>query len=54
MNSKLIMNVDNEYAKNPNLKKDDINALMEWADKQAHLPRITGDLIKLFTLLIFK
>lgn len=40
-----LSNPEAEYAKDPNIKKEDILALMEWASKQAHLPQITGKLI---------
>lgn len=35
-------NVENEYKKNKDLKKEDIIALKEWMDKQTHLPKISG------------
>lgn len=31
-----------EYEKDPNIKKEDIQALKEWLQKQAHLPDVSG------------
>ncbi|KAK4878841.1 hypothetical protein RN001_011347 [Aquatica leii] len=39
--SSTLADVENEYAKNKNLRKEDIRALREWADKQPHLPKIS-------------
>lgn len=35
--------VDVEYEKNKELKREDVQALLDWAEKQPHLPTITGN-----------
>lgn len=44
--------VDSEYEKNKDLKKEDVLALKEWADKQTYLPRMTGTLFRFFSKLL--
>lgn len=34
---------EQEYAKNKELKRDDVRNLKEWAEKQAHLPKMSGE-----------
>jgi hypothetical protein len=36
-------NVKAEYAKDKDLKEEDVQALMEWVSKQPHLPQINGE-----------
>lgn len=36
--------VQDEYRKNPDLKKESVEELLEWAKTQPHLPRISGDI----------
>lgn len=37
-----MFDVNKEYKKNPDLKKDDVEHIKEWISKQPHLPNITG------------
>lgn len=38
-------NVSDQYKKFPELKKNDVKKLMDWCQKQAHLPKnITGEM----------
>lgn len=39
-----------EYKKNKDLRKEDVTALREWADKQPHLPQLTGKLMFAYSL----
>lgn len=41
---------EEEYLKNPELKKDDIKKLRQWFEKQSHLP---DDITGLFILINF-
>lgn len=34
---------EDQYKKYEQLKKEDVKSLKEWADKQAHLPKISGE-----------
>lgn len=38
-----LVNPEDEYKKNKQLKREDVKVLMEWVEKQAHLPQITGE-----------
>lgn len=38
----LMADPEREYEKNNELKRDDVRSLIEWAEKQAHLPKING------------
>lgn len=40
--------VESEYNKDTNLKSDDVNCLLEWANKQSHLPKINGNYTQSF------
>lgn len=42
--------VEDEYRKNPELKKEDVNELLEWAKTQPHLPKISGIFCMCFIL----
>ena len=33
---------EDEYAKNPEIKREDVESLQKWASKQPHLPTISG------------
>lgn len=35
--------VEDEYRRNPEMKKEDVQELLEWAKTQPHLPQISGD-----------
>lgn len=35
-------NTAEEFKKNPQLKKEDLNHLKEWISKQPHLPQVPG------------
>lgn len=34
---------EKEYAKDPEIKQEDIQQLLDWAEKQQHMPKITGN-----------
>lgn len=38
-----LANVEDEYKKDPNLKREDVRCLLEWVEHQPHLPKITGE-----------
>lgn len=42
--------IEAEYKKNKGLKKEDVKTLKEWADKQPHLPPMTGKILVIFFL----
>ena len=42
------MDVETEYEKDKNLKRGDIQILVEWMDKQPHLPKATELQLVLF------
>lgn len=33
---------DAEYLKDPKIKKEDIQQMVEWVEKQPHLPKVSG------------
>lgn len=37
-----------EYEKNDGLRKEDVNKLMEWCEKQSHLPKLSEITVILF------
>lgn len=36
------MDSETQYRNNPDIKKEDIQILQQWAKKQPHLPQIEG------------
>lgn len=42
------ISVEEEFAKNKELKKDDLQHLRDWCSKQPHLPKITDNHLILF------
>lgn len=32
-----------EYAKDPKIRKEDVQLLQDWLNKQPHLPKISGE-----------
>lgn len=38
----ILVDVESQYAKDKNLKKEDVEALLDWVNKQPHLPKING------------
>lgn len=48
----LLTDPEQEYEKNNELKRDDVRSLIEWAEKEAHLPKINGK-TKLILLMLF-
>lgn len=36
--------IQNEYKKCPELKPEDVSQFQDWAEKQPHLPKISGKL----------
>lgn len=40
--------VEDEYRKNPELKKEDVERFLEWGKTQPHLPEISGDKFDIF------
>lgn len=36
---------ENEYAKDPKIKREDIQQLSEWLQKQIHMPEVGGKLV---------
>lgn len=44
-------NCEREYKRHKKLRKKDVLAILEWAEKQEHLPEITGNF--LFNLIFF-
>lgn len=36
------VDVEEEYKRNKELKREDVSMLKDWADKQPHLPKMTG------------
>lgn len=41
---------EEEYGKCKDLKREDVGMLMDWASKQPHLPKISGNVIVRFVL----
>lgn len=39
-----LASVDEQYKKFKDLKPEDVKSLMAWAEKQPHLPKISGKL----------
>lgn len=37
-----VADLENEYRKFPDLKREDVQKIREWMDKQPHLPEISG------------
>lgn len=35
--------IDEQYKKFPEIKKEDVEKILDWANKQPHLPKITGE-----------
>lgn len=46
-----IVDVEKEYEKDEKLKKEDVDSLRLWADKQGHLPKITGEWMEISMIL---
>lgn len=46
-------NVDDIYVKYKDLKKEHVNSLREWLNKQPHLPHFKGKLFVIFILSLF-
>jgi hypothetical protein len=42
-----LMNTKDEFAKNPELKKEDLQELKCWLDTQEHLPSVSGIIINI-------
>lgn len=40
----IMFDINKEYKRNPDLKKEDVEHIKEWISKQPHLPNITGKL----------
>lgn len=38
-----IASIDEQYAKFPDVKREDVAKVLDWATKQPHLPQITGE-----------
>lgn len=38
-----LADVMQEYEKDPKLKREDVNNLKIWSEKQPHLPKISGE-----------
>lgn len=38
----MVADIENEYKKFPELKKEEVLKLMEWCKRQPHLPNLTG------------
>lgn len=38
----MVADIENEYKKFPELKKDEVLKLMEWCKLQPHLPNLNG------------
>ena len=39
---------EKEYKKDPKIKSEDIQLLMDWLKKQAHLPKLDGNKVAIF------
>lgn len=48
MASLMCLTVEEEQQKNPELRKEDLEAIKEWCSKQAHLPKISESEIVIF------
>lgn len=40
---------EKEYGKNSKLRREDVQQLKDWVEKQAHLPKITGTVAIIFS-----
>lgn len=47
------INVDDEYKNCTNLKKSDVESFLDWSNKQAHLPKITGNYLYKYKFALF-
>lgn len=48
MASKPFVSLDEEFKRNPELKKADLQSLRDWYEKQPHLPKISDAELALF------
>lgn len=46
--------VEEQFKKSPELKREDVAKLQDWMSKQTHLPRITGEFLKFLSKIIIR